>query len=396
MKVLMINTVCGILSTGRICTDILEILKQEGHECKIAYGRDPVPEKYREHSYLTVSSTGVKIDALKSRIFDNAGFNSASATRRLIKEIEEYNPDIIHLHNLHGYSVNVEVLFDYLRRAGKPIVWTLHDSWAFTGHCATPDFVDCERWVDGCHSCPMKKEYPASFLLDNSKRNYEKKKKLFTGIPNMTIITPSEWLAGLVRRSFLCDIPVKIIRNGIDTEAFKPRDGRFREKYCLEDKKILLGVAGAWSKAKGLDDIKRIPALLGDAYRVVLVGLSEKQCREMPNGIVPITRTNSKEALAEIYTAADVFINPTYSDNYPTVNLEAQACGTPVITYRTGGSVESVPCGNVVPQGDVDAMAALAVKVCSAADKSDFLTSETDFSAESSYKKYVDLYLTLV
>ncbi len=396
MKVLMINTVCGVSSTGRICTDILDVLSMEGHECRIAYGREPVPDKYKEYSYRILSSLGVKIDALKSRFFDNAGFNSSSATQRFIRWIEEYDPGIIHLHNLHGYYLNIEILFNYLRRVGKPVVWTLHDSWAFTGHCAIPDFVGCDRWVEGCYDCPMRKEYPASLFMDNSQKNYENKKRTFTDIPKMTLVTPSVWLADRVKRSFFSDMPVMVINNGIDTNAFKPTKSDFREKHGLQNKRVVLGVASAWGRAKGLDDAFKLSRLLGEDYRVVLVGLNEQQCREAPNDIVPIMRTNSKEELAGIYTAADVFVNLTYSDNYPTVNLEAQACGTPVLTYRTGGSVESVPGGNVVPQGDLGALKELIEKVCCAPDKSGFLTQSTDFSAQNSYKRYLDLYYSII
>ena len=351
MKILMINVVCGIRSTGRICTDLADALTERGHEVKIAYGREAVPEKYQKYAVRIGSDFDVKLHGVKSRLFDQTGFGSAKATRKFIEWVKEYDPDVIHLHNIHGYYINIEILFDYLKTCGKRILWTLHDCWAFTGHCSHFTYVKCDRWKTGCNNCPQKKEYPASIILDNSKQNWIKKKELFTGIPNMTIITPSEWLAGLVKESYLKEYPVTVINNGIDTDVFQPTPSDFRQRYHLEDKTILLGVASTWNDRKGFGDFIKLSEMLDDSYKIVLVGLSDKQMKLIPQNILGITRTNSTKELAQIYTAADVFLNLTYEDNYPTVNLEAQACGTPVITYDTGGSVESVPRENIVKKG---------------------------------------------
>ncbi len=353
MKILMINSVCGRGSTGRICTDIAEMLEKEGHECKIAYGRASVPQKYQKYAVRIGNELGVNIHAALSRIFDDCGFHSHFATKKFVRWVKEYNPDIIHLHNLHGYYLNLEILFDYLRTCGKKIIWTLHDCWAFTGHCCYFSFVGCDKWKRQCGHCVQKKAYPKSMLVDNSRRNFEKKKQLFTGIPNLTIVTPSKWLAGLVKESFLKDYPIKVIHNGIDLNVFKPTSSNFRERYNLENKKIILGVASVWDDRKGFKDFLKLSELIDDNTRIVLVGVNDKQIKLLPPKIIGIRRTNSTKELAEIYTAADVFFNPTYEDNYPTVNLEAQACGTPVITYNTGGSIESVPKENVIRRGDV-------------------------------------------
>ena len=353
MKVLMINSVCGIRSTGRICTDIAQVLENQGHECKIAYGREIVPEKYEKYSYRIGTNLDVKVHAGLSRIFDNAAFHSKRVTKKLIKWIQEYNPDVIHLHNLHGYYLHVGELFRYLKTCNKKIIWTLHDCWVFTGHCAHFDFVGCEKWKTGCFDCPQKNRYPKSVLKDCSKRNYYRKKQLFTGIPDLTIVTPSKWLGELVKQSFLKEYPVEVIYNGIDLEVFKPTESDFRERYNIEDKTLILGVASAWDDRKGLEDFIQLSKLLKEEYRIVLVGVSDEQKKALPPNVIGITRTNNIKELAEIYTAADVFVNLTYEDNYPTVNLEAQACGTPVITYKTGGSVESVSVESVVKKGDL-------------------------------------------
>lgn len=364
MRILMINSVCGIRSTGRICTDIAEMLEKQGHECKIAYGRETVPEKYQKYAVKIGSDWSVKFDALKTRIFDNAGFNSKLQTKRFVKWIQEYNPDVIHLHNLHGYYLNIEILFSYLKTCGKRIIWTLHDCWAFTGHCAHFDFIGCDNWEKKCHHCPLKKSYPRSLIIDASPRNYNKKKRLFTGLKNMTIVTPSQWLANLVKQSYLKEYPVKVVPNGIDLSVFKPTENDFRSRYNLENKKLILGVATAWGESKGLYDFYKVSKTLNKNYQVVLVGLAEKQIAELPKTILGLPRINNVKELAEIYTSADVFVNLTYNDTYPTVNLEAQACGTPVITYRTGGSAESVFPENALQKGDYRNVCHRIVELC--------------------------------
>ncbi len=355
MRILMINSVCGIRSTGRICTDLAESLEALGHECKIAFGRESVPPKHAVRAIRIGSSLSVKLHGLKARLWDASGFGSGRATEKFIRWVKAYDPDIIHLHNLHGYYLHLRPLFDYLKASKKPVVWTLHDCWAFTGHCC--NLIGCDKWKEGCYNCHKHAAYPKS-IVDRSKHNFQVKKKMFTSLENATVVTPSLWLADLVRQSFLEKFPVEIINNGIDTSIFKPTSGDFRQRHALENKKIILGVASAWSRSKGLYDFVRLAEMLDDSYKIVLVGLTEKQKAELPPKILGITRTNNTAELAEIYTAADVFLNLTYNDNYPTVNLEAQACGTPVITYNTGGSPESVPKENVVAQGDLNAVKA--------------------------------------
>lgn len=377
MKVLMINSVCGIGSTGRICTDIADELTENGHECKIAFGRKAAPERYQKYAYRITSDGGVKINALKARLFDNEGFNAAGATKKLISFIEEYNPDVIHLHNLHGYYLNVKILFDYLKKTDKKVVWTLHDCWAFTGHCANFQYPVCDKWKTGCFDCERKTKYPKAFV-DNSQKNYLEKERVFCGVKNLTVVTPSEWLARLVKESFLGRYPTRVINNGIDTSVFRPTESDFKERNGLKDKKMILGVANVWDEFKGINDFIGLSKKISDDYRIVLVGLDEKQLGMLPENILGITRTNNTKELAEIYTAADVLFNPTYEDNYPTVNLEAQACETPVVTYDTGGSGESVPKENVIAAGDVDAFlnlekSQLKVKYIDKRDKSLFI-----------------------
>lgn len=351
MKVLQINSVCGYGSTGRITTDIYKILEEQGHNCLIAYGRGDSP--------IEINSTkiGTKFDnythVIKTRVLDEHGFGSVEATKKFIQKIKQYNPDIIHLHNIHGYYLNIEVLFDFLKAADKPVIWTLHDCWAFTGHCAYFDYVGCDKWKTGCFNCPQKNNYPSSILNDNSKNNYLRKKEIFSGVNNMTIITPSVWMRELVADSFLGGYDIEVINNGIALDNFMPRESNFREKHNLKGKIIILGVAGNWEKRKGLDDFIKISKSLDERFKVILVGLSDRQKKEVPSTIIGIGRTDSIKELSEIYSSADVFVNPTYEDNFPTTNLEALACGTPVITYDIGGSPESLDesCGIVIEKG---------------------------------------------
>ncbi|MCX0367134.1 glycosyltransferase [Clostridium perfringens] len=340
MKILQINSVCGVGSTGRIVNDLYKVLEKEGHECVIAYGRGTAPEEIKTIRIGTDFDNYMHV--AKTRVFDKHGFGSTKATKEFIEKVKEYDPDIIHLHNIHGYYINIEILFNYLKEANKKVVWTLHDCWAFTGHCAYFDYVECDKWKFRCEKCPQKREYPTSNLLDNSKWNYEKKKKIFKGVKDLTIITPSKWLAGLVKESFLSEYKVEVINNGIDLEIFKPIESNFREKHNLKDKIIILGVASVWDRRKGLNYFIDLSKVLDETYKIVIVGINKKQKKELPTNILAITRTNNVKELVEIYSSADIFINPTLEDNFPTTNLEAIACGTPILTFKTGGSGEAL------------------------------------------------------
>ena len=359
MKVLMINVVCGIRSTGRICTDLATVLVAQGHKVKIAYAREEVPAQFQSFAVRIGTDLDVKLHGVRARLFDGCGFGSKKATERFIEWVKEWNPDVIHLHNIHGYYINIEILFNYLRTCGKKIIWTLHDCWAFTGHSAYCDAVNCERWITGCYNCPISKKYPSS-LSDHSKRNWEKKKDLMDKIPGLTIVTPSDWLAGLVRKSFLSQYPVKVIRNGIDTSKFYPMANDFRGRYSVEEKFLLLGVATTWDDLKGFSDYLKLADTLDDDYRVILVGLKKNQMKKLPKNVVGIERTNSVKELAQIYSSCNLFINLSYCENYPTVNLEAMACNLPVLSYKTGGSPESIREheGILVDRGDLKAVEA--------------------------------------
>lgn len=357
MKVLLINEVFGTTSTGKICAQIAEQLEAEGCDVKVAYGRwKKVPDKYQRFAHYIGSAYEVKLHVLQTRLFDLHGFGSVRVTKKFLKWAESFQPDLIWLHNLHGYYINIELLFAWIKMHPEMQVrWTLHDCWAFTGHCAYFSAVNCEQWKTGCKNCPQLRKYPACYGLGAVEQNYARKKKAFSGVCNMVLITPSKWLANLVKQSFLKDYPVEVHYNRINRDDFKPTSSDFRKRHNLENKIVVLGVASIWDERKGIGDFYQLANMLTDQYAIVLVGLTEKQIRKLPQNIIGIERTSSPKELAAIYTAADVFVNPTHEDNYPTVNLEAQACGAKLITYNTGGSVETLEDGihRVVDCGDV-------------------------------------------
>ena len=386
MKVLMINSVCGIRSTGRICTDLAKVLEEQGHTVKIAYGREIVPKEFEKYAVRIGTNLDVYFHVLQSRLFDNSGFCSTSATKKFIKWVREYNPDVIHLHNLHGYYINIEVLFKYLKEEFKgKIIWTLHDCWAFTGHCAYFDYVNCSKWKNECCNCPAIKDYPKSHV-DNVKRNFKKKEELFTGLNNLIIVTPSKWLSDEVNKSFLKNYPVQVIHNGIDTNVFKPTKSNIKEKYNIKNKKIVLGVSSVWDRRKGLEYMVDLSRTLDETYIVVVIGITKKQQKNLPPNMLGILHTNSIKELVEWYSAAEVFVNPTLEDNYPTTNLEAISCGTPVITFDTGGSPESaIVYGTMVEKGDVKA-------VCNLIMQNGFVNKNYTFPIETMIERYIEIY----
>ena len=393
MRVLIINETCGTGSHGKICVELAEKYRAEGNECFIAYGRhECTNDEYKKFSVRIGDDSDVKLHAIQTRLFDAHGFGSKKATEKFLDWVMKYNPDLILLHNLHGYYINVEELFLWIKQHPHVrIKWTLHDCWAFTGHCSHFMITGCEKWKSGCGKCPEKGHYPATLLLDNSRSNYKRKKELFSGVPNLEISVPSMWLFDKVKQSFLSQYPIILEYNKVDVSAFSYTDNTFKTDHNIQQKKMLLGVAVDWIPEKGILDVVHLSRLLDSTYCIVLVGITEKdllkyQRKEIfrsfstenihplvyesksgvavyPNvesmfsyitekrdllypiehaEIICIPRTNDKAELAKIYSAADYFINPTHEDNYPTVNLEAKACGTFVITYDTGGAKETI------------------------------------------------------
>lgn len=392
MKVVQINSVCGSGSTGKICVAVSELLVAKEIENYIFYALGesnyPLGRKY-------MSSWEIKYQALMSKIFGNYGFESRSATRRLIKMIDDISPDIVHLHNLHSHNVNLDILFTYLKKKKTKIFWTFHDCWAFTSYCMYFDMVYCEKWKDGCQNCPQCKKF--SWFLDRSKWVYSKKKKLFLGL-DLTIITPSKWLADIVKQSFFKGYPIKVINNGIDLNVFTPIESDFRKKHDIfEDKIILLGVANKWEKRKGLDIFIQLAERLdANKFQIVLIGTNESIDRILPHNIISIHKTANQKELAEIYSVADLFLNPTREDNFPTVNIESIACGTPVVTFRTGGSPEVIDkmCGSVIECDDILALLREINRIfdMNVFSKENCLLRAQQFDMQQKFNEYINLY----
>ena len=342
MKIVQINTF-PYKATGTIMLNLHNILLQNGHDSYVAWGRGRNANDDRE--IVIKDDIGVKIHGLYTRLTDRTGFASIRATKKLIWYLDKIKPDIIHLHNVHGYYINIELLFKYIKDKKIKVVWTLHDCWAMTGHCAWFDMAACNKWKTGCSKCTQLRDYPASSLIDGSQFNWNKKRELFTGL-NCTIVTPCKWLSQIVKQSYLNKYPCKVIYNGIDLEIFKPSSveqaASTIKKYELTDKPIVLGGASEWTERKGLNDIIKISEKLCGKYQFVVVGLTKKQLESIPKTITGITRTNNITELVNLYSVATLFFNPTYEDNFPTTNIEALACGTPVLTYDTGGSPEAI------------------------------------------------------
>lgn len=397
MKIVELNG--GVFgSTGKIMFGIAELLEKEGHSVLCAAPVTPSNRSRQpSHPYWKIGSyQSRRFCVLFDRITGCEGSTAYLSTRKLLKQIDAFAPDLIHIHVVHGNYLHLPTLFSYLKRSGAKVVWTFHDCWAFTGHC--PHFVmaHCDKWKTQCHTCPSYRLYPKA-LRDNSKKMYRRKQKWFCGVPDMTIVTPSQWLADLTRQSFLREYPVQVIHNGIDLSVFHPSDSDFREKYGIGQKFILLGVAFGWGERKGLDVFSELQKRIDtEQYQIVLVGTDPAVCATLPQGIIAIDRTHDQAELAQIYTAADLLVNPTREDNFPTVNIEALACGTPVLTFRTGGSPE-IPdesCGAVVDVNDTDAMFSQILRITKEHPFSEqaCLQRAKEFSAADRFAAYVRLF----
>ena len=394
MKIMQISAFCGQGAPGKIVLGIHNVLEAQGHQDIIAWGRANSAPKT-----VPTIQIGERLDyyvhALFTRLTDKCGFGSAQATRAFLKKFDEIQPDLVQLHMLHGYFINLELLFHQLKESDIPVVWTLHDSWAITGHCPCFDMIGCEKWRTGCFQCPQRSHHPSSWFVDNSEWNWHKKRELFTSLKNLTIVTPSNWMAGIVAESFLKNFPIKVIHNGINSQVFRPTSSNVKHRIGADGKKLVLGVSSTWAPSKGLVDFCQLAEKLPKDYQIVLVGLSKKVIKDLPCQIIGIERTDSAQELAELYTAAHVFVNPTYEDNYPTTNLEALACGTPVLTYRTGGSVEAVEesdTGAVVEQGNIEALKCAVLAV----PESDHQRALYHCDEKKRYLEYVNLYRQLV
>ncbi len=345
-RLLQINTVAAGGSTGKIVESIGRMAIADGWESWIAYGRGN--PKSESNLIRIGNDADMMWHGLQTRLFDRHGLASKKATKTFIKEIKKINPDLIHLHNIHGYYLNYPLLFKFLKEWGGPVVWTLHDCWAFTGHCTNFQNPKCDKWMCGCNKCSQPYDYPKSWHKDRSDINFTEKRLTFRSIiKQLTIVAVSEWLKDSIKKSFLSEARITAIHNGIDLNAFKPYSTDTSEN-------VILGVANVWSDKKGIDEFIFLREQLPENCKIILVGMTQKQIKSLPSGITGIGKTNSQQELARLYSSATVFVNPTKEETLSLTNIEAQACGTPVVCYATGGTPETVSSetGILIPSGD--------------------------------------------
>ncbi len=395
MKVVEINSYSHG-STGNIAKQIAMVARDKEHTAYVAFpaGRDNL--KHIADNSIVIGNRISRNLHLKLAQFTGLnGCFSYFSTKNFIRKLKKIKPDIIHLHNLHNCYINLPLLFKYIKKSGIKTVWTLHDCWSFTGQCPHFIMAQCDRWKTGCHHCSQYRSYPATYV-DRTKKMWRLKKKWFTGVENMTLVTPSYWLGDLVKESYLGCYPVKVIHNGINLSVFKPTESNFREKYNCQDKIIILGVSFSWGIKKGLDVFVELSKRLDDKYQIVLVGTNDEVDKNLPDNIISIHHTSNQTELAEIYTAADVFFNPTREEVLGLVNIEALACGTPVITFNAGGSPECVDetCGIVVASGDVDASESAIRKIAEEKpfSKESCIERAYKFEQSDKFNMYVELY----
>ncbi len=392
MKVFLINSV-PYGSTGNSMFEIAGLVEQSGGQalCATGFSRRPF---YAPNWYPIAGFFDHAFHALFSRFTGRHGCFSKRATQRLLKKILEFSPDVIHLHNLHGWFVNLPMLFSFLKQQNIPVVWTLHDCWAFTGQCPHFTASGCEKWKTGCYNCLQIHTYPAAYV-DATKRMWQLKKQWFTGVGNLCLAMPSHWLQGLAGQSFLGKYNSRVIPNGIDLAVFKPTESEFRKRSGLQGKRMILGVSFSWGYRKGLDIFTQLVDFLPVEYQIVLVGVREEIARTLPDRILAISQIENPQKLAEIYTAADVFVNPTREDNYPTVNMEALACGTPVITSGAGGSGEMIDasCGSTV-RGNAEAFAKEIQRICETNpySKEACVEKAQEFDKHKAFRQYLALF----
>lgn len=391
-----INVACNWSSTGRIVEQIGLKAVQKGWDVHVAHS-----SRYVNASQLiTYQIQGKWADYVhyvwNSTILGRSGLGSVASTKRFLKYLDEIKPAIVHLHNIHGHYINYELLLRYLAERNILVVWTMHDCWPITGHCAYFDSIDCQKWKTECHACELQKEFPKSLFFDTSMSAFRLKKQLLAAIPNLTLVPVSGWLGEIARQSMIGGhAKVQVIHNGIDLKVFKPIVSKKNDGVVR-----ILGVAAGYGERKGLNDFNKLREMLSDRYEITMVGLSRDEIKKIVPGIKGIMRTDHVEELVRLYNEADVYVNPTYSDNFPTTNIEALACGTPVITYRTGGSPEAVDekTGIVIEQGNVVALAnaIMCIKDHSFSSEMCRKRAEECFNKEVCFEKYIELYESIL
>lgn len=401
MRIVQINLTYAIGSTGHIMADLSKVIESSGNESYMVCGYSNQKRVNHLHIMQTLPTIwDLRKDILISRLTGRMGYNSQRETKKMLQWLDTIQPDIVHLHNIHGNYIHLKMLFGYLKEHNIRVVWTLHDCWSFTGRCSHFELHGCDQWKTGCQHCTQKDIYPITYFFDFSKSMWKHKKEMFTGLDHVHLVTPSVWLKKYVDQSYLSKYKCSVINNGINLNTFYPCAKR--SHYVENDtRKVILGVTSSWTERKGLYDFYKLDTMIDHTkYRIVLVGLNDRQMKQLPESILGIRRTNNVQELVELYSSADVYVNPTYQDNYPTVNLEAAACGTPVVTYRTGGSPESVPAevGVVVERGDIEQLYSSIMQILSEEKDAEAISAyaKSHFDKNKKYEEYLECYYQLM
>ena len=363
-KLLIINVALNWGSTGRIAEQVGSLAKDNGWNVMIAHGaRYQNPTQFSH--YQVSSSFEEKMHWGISQFWDGQGRGSWFATKRLLKEIDAFQPDVVHMHVIHGYYINYGLIMNYFKEKNIPVVWTLHDCWAFTGHCAYFTAANCEKWKTQCGQCPIPHDFPNTYL-DRSKANYNRKKQVYGDMQNLVLAPVSQWLGDLVKESFLGKHDIQVVYNGIDVDVFKPSVSNFKEKLGIEGKYLLLGVAQGFDERKGLKDFFKLSEMLPDDYQVVLLGAMEDEIAIAPTSVIALPKTESLQELVEAYSAADVLLSLSYEETFGLTPVEAMACGTPAIVYNNTAQPEHITpeTGFVVENGDLDTLVTRIKTLC--------------------------------
>lgn len=388
-------------STYKIMVGIARVAGEEGIKAIISTGYSRHPDKNMPENHVNIGGFFNKASHMAlSKVISLDGYGSLLSTKRLIKEIKNSKADIIHLHNIHGAFLNFPVLFHFLKREKLAVVWTFHDCWNFTGLCPHFTMAKCDRWKIGCGECPQYKTIFSGYIADRSDVMWRKKKEWFTGLKRSVVVTPSHWLGELVEKSFFREYPVKVINNGIDLSIFTPKEGSRKKLGLPDDRYIILGVAMGWDERKGMDVFVSLAKKLDKRFMIILIGTNEECEKQLPQSILTVRRTQNQAELAEYYSAVDMLVNPTREDTFPTVNIEALACGTPVVNFKTGGCPEILDekCGAIVPCDDVDALLARIIQEYErpSFDRDYCRKRALNYDMNDKFKEYVELYKQLL
>lgn len=401
IKIVQINTTLNVGSHGKIAEQIGMKIIESRFDSYIAYGRDM--HESHSHSIKIGGSVSIFFHYLMTRLFDAHGLWSRSATRHFVNQLKVLKPDLIHLHNIHGYYLNYPILFKYLSELRIPVVWTLHDCWPMMGHCSNPDNEGCERWMKECYNCPLKhRDYPQSYLFDNSRRNYRLKKEFFTSLDNLHVVVVSNWLKTIVERSFLKRFPIDVIYNGIDVGIFKPTENNLREKLNLQDKFVILGVSNVWNSYKGFNDFISLANSLDNSFCIILIGVNNHQIKLLPPNIIGVPKTDNQLELVKYYSMADVVMSLSYQETFGLTIVEGMACGTPAIVYNRTATPELVTkeTGIVAHAGSTDSIMEAIAQIKSKSKKSYSVACRKraveHFNKEDRCQDYINLYNRLL